>query len=211
MAITGNPQAQVSSPNRAPTIKAWSVACWAKAAAVPGVLKYSNAAYIQTNAPNAIGTIYLAWDNNPQPFSAIGVGDGPTYPYVSFGTYPSLNTWVHLAAVFTGSSLVAYRNGVSVGSAAMNVAATPTGISARFANSMAYNASGTVADGGAWNAALTADEVAAMGLDMISAGAIRRPALFAFFPLIRDQVDAHAVASGGVGNTASDHPRIFLP
>lgn len=202
----------IPAPDKVPTVKAYSVAGWVYAAAV-STGSYANFMEIVTAEGNNIGSLYLTWHHvgglhGRAMFVSDGLPSNPTYHSVNLA--PPANTWTHLAAVFTGSQLLGYKNGALVGSAVtVSLVNLPSVLKSR-ALRPGTGPAGYGADLGYWNAALTADEIAAMGKG-VSAGSIRNASRFAFCPFIREQQNIHAPLTGGAGNTATTHPRIYSP
>lgn len=214
MAI-GNASAWVTctpAPDITPAVKAHTIAGWVYASAISSG-SYANFMEIITAEANQIGSLYLAWHHaggfqGRAIFVSDGLPSNPTYHTVDLS--PPANTWTHLAAVFNGSQLLGYKNGALVGSAVtVSLVSTPSVLKSR-ALRPGTGPAGYGADLGFWNAALTADEIAAMGKG-VSAGSIRNASRFAFLPFIREKQNLHAVLTGGAGNTANTHPRIYSP
>lgn len=215
MAI-GSATAWVTStpaPDRTPTVKAYSMAGWFNARAISGS-QYANAMEILTAEANGIGSMYIIWDHvGGFQGRAMFVSDQPSNPeYHTIDFAPPANTWVHLAAVFTGTQLLAYKNGSQVGSTTtVYLANTPSVLKSRLMRPGASGPSGYAADVGYWNAALTADEVLAMGGRQFSAASIRPTALWAYCPHVRDRLNWRNTYSGGAGLVDTTHPRIYAP
>lgn len=121
----------------------------------------------------------------------------------------SLNTWVHMAGVFSSAtSRSAFING---GDKTTNTtSATPAGINEttiglRRGTTPNAAALGSIAEAAIWNAALTDDEVAALGKGY-SPRLIRPGSLVAYLPIIRDFVDVHGAGFSVTGSlTVSNH------
>lgn len=122
------------------------------------------------------------------------------------------NTWHHACGVFTSStSRAAFIDGGSKGTNATS--SSPSGmnrlrIGVRSATTLGLYLSGQVAEVGVWTAALTDDEVRALGLG-ISPRLVRPNSLVFYAPLIREVRD---LARGGTvsnvnGGTVFAHPR----
>lgn len=104
----------------------------------------------------------------------------------------SANTWTHMCAVFTSSSLVdLYHNGVNVGTSTTSTTATNADtvqIGARYNSSWGLFLNGKVAEAGVWNAALTIDEIVSLSKGVASNN-VRPQSLQFYAPLIRDLID----------------------
>ena len=120
------------------------------------------------------------------------------------------NTWAHVCGVFTSAtSRAAFINGANKATNATS--STPTGLNrlsigverGGFGSGEAF--SGAIAEAAYWNAALTDDEVAALGKGF-SPRLIRPSALVAYLPLIRDFVDVKGAGFSVTGSlTVADH------
>ncbi len=213
MALQGAPLTTFyDSVNFTPTVKELTLAVWVKAPAPLAVASvYTNAIYCETGAANQIGAMYITWDHaGGSTFVVQFIGDGPSYPTASMGGVTA-NTWTHACAVFNGTQILAYKNGTLQNTTAVTLASTPPAYRPRIHQAMPTSGTGYMCDAGMWNATLNAAEIAAMAKG-ISAGSIRPARRFFFAPHIRNQVLLHSgTAAGGAGNTASEHPRLYLP
>lgn len=127
----------------------------------------------------------------------------------------AINTWTHACGVFaSATSRTVYINGGSAGTNTTSV--TATGENRLFMGAIRSGASfiqylsGSIAEVGVWNAALTAAEV-----QSLAAGAsprlIRPESLTVYAPLIRELADTMGsvtITNNGTA-TVSDHTRIY--
>ena len=130
----------------------------------------------------------------------------------------SLNTWQHLAGVYTASnSRRAYWNGIASAAPATNNY-VPSRINRLLIGldrvtspqTTDYQHVGRIAEVGIWNAALTADEVLSLAHGM-SPELVRPQSLVFYAPLLRDLNDRvnNLTFTNVNGVLVSDHPRIF--
>jgi hypothetical protein len=130
----------------------------------------------------------------------------------------ALNTWQHIAATFVGTTpctVTLYYNGaVDVTGTATNlgtVNATRTSIGITPGNLGAGLRpwSGSLAEIGMWDVALTAAEIAALGKGY-TPKLIRPTALRLYVPIVRDVVDVRGgLALTTTGTSVSVHPRVI--
>ena len=82
-------------------------------------------------------------------------------------------------------------------------------IGARWNNSLLFH-SGSAAEVGIWNVALTADEIASLAKGM-TCDKIRPQSLVFYAPLVRDLIDAKGglTITNNNGATVADHPRVY--
>lgn len=143
----------------------------------------------------------------------MGVGASVTAatnsPAASTTNTASLNTWVHMAGVFSSAtSRSAFINGTN--KTTNTTSATPSGINEttiglRRGTTPGAAALGPIAEAAIWNAALDDDEVAALGKGF-SPRLIRPSALVAYLPIIRDFVDVKGAGFSVTGSlTVADH------
>jgi hypothetical protein len=126
----------------------------------------------------------------------------------------TLNSWVHAAAVFTGSNnRTAYANGIA--GASNTTSRTVSGVNrlhigARIATTVGAFVSGDIAEVGVWNAALTAAEVASLAKGM-TCDKVRPQSLVFYAPLVRDLQDVRGGLTITNNNTATvaNHPRVY--
>jgi hypothetical protein len=127
----------------------------------------------------------------------------------------SANTWTHACGVFASStSRTVYINGGSSATNTTNSSGTGEnrlfqGVT-RAASAFSNYFSGSLAEVGVWNAALTADEVLALARG-ISPSLIRPQSLNIYAPLVRDLIDVKSqltITNNG-GATVSNHTRIY--
>lgn len=126
-------------------------------------------------------------------------------------TVPTVSTWHHVAGVFTSAtSRTVYLNAAGAVTETTNV--TPSGISdlgvgAGFKSStimLPFN--GKLAELAAWNAALTAAEIAVLA-DGFSPQLVRPASLVFYAPLVRDLINKKSTILTNVGTTLpSVHP-----
>ncbi len=127
----------------------------------------------------------------------------------------SANTWTHACGVFSSStSRTVYINGGS--SATNTTSSTATGENRLFqavtraASAFSNYFSGSLAEVGVWNAALTADEVLSLARGM-SPSLIRPQSLTIYAPLVRELIDRKSgltITNNGTA-TVSNHTRIY--
>ncbi len=127
----------------------------------------------------------------------------------------SINTWTHACGVFASStSRTVYING---GSSATNTTnSSGTGENRLFqgvvraASAFTNYFTGSLAEVGVWNAALTADEVLSLARGM-SPSLIRPQSLTIYAPLVRDLIDRKSglIITNNNTATVSDHTRIY--
>lgn len=130
---------------------------------------------------------------------------------------PALNTWHHVAGVFTSSTeRVVYFNGVA---AAVNVdPAVPSGLNrlnlgARYNPALGAYFTGMIAEAAVYNAALTAAEVLSLS-KRYRPDRIRPQNLVYYDRLIRTPQDLRGgrlITQLGTGTTPSPHPAILFP
>lgn len=136
----------------------------------------------------------------------------------------TVDTWFHAAAVFTSATdRAAFINGGSKGTNATS--RTPAGINrtaigfqdnAAASRAFAQGGTGSLAEVGIWNAALTDAEIAALatGLSPLS---IRPASLIGYWPLIGNNSPENNLVSNTSKMTlvgapsASAHPRLLYP
>lgn len=148
---------------------------------------------------------------------AYTVNDGIAAGIAQSGT-ASLNTWGHLAGVISAAnSRIAYWNGTAGSTNTTNITglttfnrivigARPEGLS----NTMGEFASGSIAEVGIWNVALTAAEIASLA-DGMTCAKIRPQSLVFYVPLIRNLQDVRGGLTITNNNTATvaNHSRIY--
>lgn len=137
-----------------------------------------------------------------------GVTDG-----VSATTSYTTNTWQHACGVFASTtSRSVYLNGGSKATSTTSVSPvnlTKINIGVYRTTSPVDPFSGSMAEIGIWNAALTDDEVASLA-DGFTPNQIRPQSLVAYLPLVRNTQDIKGNTWTTVGSlTAVDHPRIY--
>lgn len=127
----------------------------------------------------------------------------------------SANSWNHACGVFTStSSRTSYLNGGNAGTNATT--AIPSGVdrvrvAARFSSGVVgLYLSGRLAEIGIWNAALTADEVAALA-DGMTCDKVRPQSLVFYAPLVRNLQDVKGGLTITNNNTATvaNHTRVY--
>lgn len=147
-----------------------------------------------------------------------GVQAGVNFSASIISSAISLNTWHHVAGVFTStSSRTAFVDGVNgVENTSFR---SPTGLDrtaiGRLPRLTSTNyMSGRIAEAAIWNAQLTGPEITAMSQGY-SPLFIRPESLLAYWPIIgRYSPEIDIVGGNGLtvtGATAVDHPRIILP
>ena len=199
------------------TISAWSY----PTASIAGTLvALQNSSYSCSGAN--CGDFTLAW-NGPASIRSDASISGPVPGGVGGqGNYVSgavtLNTWQHLAGVYTASnSRRAYWNGTASASPATNNY-VPSGINRlligldRVTSPQVTNFqnAGRIAEVGIWKVALNADEVLALSRG-VSPELVRPQSLVFYAPLLRDLNDrvSNLTLTNVNGALVSDHPRIF--
>jgi hypothetical protein len=185
------------------TIAAW----FYPTASVNGVIGYLGVASTQDRLQlsyRAAGTV--------QTYTQSGASQFPSVE--STATTP-LNTWAHACAVFpSNSSRSIFLNGgnsaTSTSTIASQAAFNSANIFARTAaSSVGGYFTGSIAEFGIWNAALTAAEIASLAKGM-TCDKIRPQNLVFYAPLVRDLLDQ----KGGLtitnnGATVANHPRVY--
>jgi hypothetical protein len=162
--------------------------------------------------------IWTQIENSTQLVRAATRTSGPTFGIAVTSAATSLNTWQHACAVFASStSRTAYLDGGNSGS--NTTSNNPTSLNVVAVGARATPGtyfSGKLAELAIWDVALTADEVAQLGLGY-SPLLVRPGNLVAYWPLYGNNSPETDIV-GGVNLTwnntptkASDHPRIILP
>ncbi len=157
----------------------------------------------------------LNWNgfNNP-PIRAMDQGSASASAY--FGT-PTVNTFFHVAGVFTSSSSrTPYFNGsagiTNTDSVPHSLLPDTTSVSAFFdGNSTPLQFFlGDIAEVGIWNAALTAAEIASLAKGM-TCDKVRPQSLVFYAPLVRDLIDQKGglTITNNNGATVANHPRVY--
>ena len=157
----------------------------------------------------------LNWNsNNNPPIRALDQGTTNSSAY--FGT-PTVNTFFHVAGVFTSSSSrTPYFNGsagtTNTDSVTHLLLPDTTSVGAFFdgnSTPIQYFA-GDIAEIGIWNAALTAAEVASLARGL-TCDKIRPPNLGVYAPRVRDLIDQKGglTSTNNNGATVANHPRIY--
>lgn len=130
-------------------------------------------------------------------------------------TPPTINTWQHLAGVFTStSSRTVYLNGGN--NATETTTSTPATISnvnigATLSNSViTKDFNGAIAECAIWNVALTATEILALSQGY-SPILVRPGSLVFYTPLVRELTNFKGTAMTNNSSTVFDHPRIIYP
>ncbi len=143
------------------------------------------------------------------------VGNLGTFGTASTSAGYSTGVWQHAAGVFSASnSRTVYLDAGSSGSDTTSI--TPgtlnnTVVGARVASGSLSNVfDGRIAEPAIWNAALTADEVAALAKG-VSPAKIRPESLVFYPPLIRDlsELIAGVSLSATAAPTVAAHPRVY--
>ena len=195
-----------------------TLACWVKptSVAATAVIFLSgnlNAHYFKIHAfAGSLGGV-----TNPV-LAQQGGGAGSNFAQTSTGW--TAGTWHSMVAVFASStSRAAYIDGGSKGT--NTTSETPANISATLIaagrdnlNNITQHSAITVAECGIWNVALTDDDAYSLGKGF-APPCIRRSALVAYYPMVRDATSLkdffsatanHLTLTGG---TVSDHPPII--
>jgi hypothetical protein len=199
------------------TISAWSY----PTSSVRGTLvALQNSSY--TCSGTTCGDFTLSWNGpssvraNAEISGPVSGGVGSQSNFVSGAV--TLNTWQHLAGVYTASnSRRAYWNGTASAAPATNNY-VPSGINRlligldRVTSPQVTDSqhAGRIAEVGIWKVALTADEVLALARGM-SPELVRPQSLVFYAPLLRDLNDrvSNLTLTNVNGALVSDHPRIF--
>jgi len=160
---------------------------------------------IRLNAQGAVA-------GDPIRILSVGTATGSADTTTGF----TANTWTHACGVFSSAtSRTVYVNGGSPGTNTTNSSGTGEnrlfqGVT-RAASAFSNYFSGSLAEVGVWNAALTADEVLSLARGM-SPSLIRPQNLTIYAPLVRDLIDRKSgltITNNG-GATVSNHTRIYL-
>ena len=191
-----------------------TIACWVN----PSVLTAGVLISVGISGGSDRFQIYIDSANSKRVATLISASGSTVETYVS-GTY-STGSWFHAASVFTSSSArSAYYNGIlGTGGFPSGTPLTPSGlnrinIGARYNTTLGGYASGSIAEVGVWNVALTADEIASLAKGF-PCRLVRPSALQFYSRLVRNVQDLRggvALSELGTGTTVSDHPRIIYP
>lgn len=134
---------------------------------------------------------------------------------ISFNTTLSLNTWYHLAARRSGTTITCWVNGVQEANTGTRSGSMPTAVQ-RIAHSHGSGAegfTGRMAEAGLWSAALSSDEIGSLA-DGLSPLAVRPAALLFHYPLVRqttqELIGGLTLTETGTVSIAA-HPRIYMP
>ena len=128
-----------------------------------------------------------------------------------------VNTWQHVAGVSSSlSSRNIYVNGVNSGSNSTSITSFNTFVRTDIGanntgGSVSWYWTGSIADVGIWNVALTGDEILGLSKGM-ACDKVRPQSLVFYAPLVRNLFDKQRGLALTNNNTAtvSDHPRIYL-
>lgn len=139
--------------------------------------------------------------------------NGTTSGTATIGS-PLTNAWAHAAGVFTSpTSRTVYLNGSFVTNT--TTVSDPASldnltIGARRNSSVLNLFTGSVAEVGIWNVALTAEEVASLA-DGMTCDKVRPQSLVFYAPLVRDLIDYKGGLTITNNNTATvaNHPRVY--
>jgi hypothetical protein len=160
---------------------------------------------IRLNAQGAVA-------GDPIRILSVGTATGSADTTTGF----TANTWTHACGVFaSATSRTVYINGGSPGTNTTNSSGTGEdrlfqGVT-RAASAFSNYFSGSLAEVGVWNAALTADEVLSLARGM-SPSLIRPQNLTIYAPLVRNLTDIKnglTITNNGTA-TVSNHTRIYL-
>jgi hypothetical protein len=172
---------------------AYSVACWVKfTLAVSGAkIEIIAAAGNSLGLPSDSGDIALGWSHTTAAFRnrATIHTTGSTYVATNTQGSTATATWVHRAAVYTGSNLLFYENGAQIGSSAFATvtAAAPLdwffSLGCNVDNALFAACKAMMA--GYWDIGLSAADVAALAAGFPPEN-IRPQSLQAYFPGLRD-------------------------
>lgn len=183
----------------------FTMACWVK--------KTNNTAQVVMATGPAL-TARHQLQADPSGVEAVSVSSGGATGSSGSVTNP-VGAWTHIGGVFSAAnSRLVYGNGVAGGanSTSITVASLAyVGIGVGYnAGSRAGFFGGDIAECAIWNAALTADEMAALAKGF--APLLVRPANLAFYvPLIRGVEELKLGSPVTVsGATVADHPRVRL-
>jgi hypothetical protein len=134
------------------------------------------------------------------------------FPVATYATTFTIGVWHHCVGTYDGSSIRAYLNGAldaTTGASAPNTTGTP--VFRVFGGDVGYNAPlGAACEAALWNAALNADEIAALAKGF-SPAFFRPQSLLAYAPLVRELFESKGNTLTNTGTTAGDHPRIIYP
>jgi hypothetical protein len=165
----------------------------------------------------------FAWNDGASPQSFYNCTSGGTYQTVAItGGTLATNTWYGLGVSFTGTSAIAYKNGVQNNTAtwgAPNTALLPTiNLHAIGTTVQAQFFPGWVAEAAAWNVALTANEFAALGAGICPL-LIRPQNLFFYAPCLNSALNLWSPGSFKAANslpltthgsyTVEPHPKMI--
>lgn len=157
----------------------------------------------------------LNWNGfNTPPLRLLDQGTTNSSAY--FGT-PSINTFFHVAGVFTSSiSRTPYFNGAAgttnTDSVTHSLLPDTTSIGAFFDGTTTPNQPfvGNIAEVGIWNTALTAEEIASLAKGM-TPDKIRPQNLVFYAPLVRNLIDQKGglTITNNNAATVANHPRVY--
>lgn len=173
----------------------FTASCWVKVTGGQGT--YRSVITSRSDAPTR-GYIIYAGDNNKWQF---WVGNNTQGAWVKcIGPEAALHRWTHIAAIYDGSKLNLYIDGILVGSAAgqysLNLnAPLRIGAGASERTSPRYFFSGQIAEVSIWDKACTAEEIRAA---MHTRLAGKEPNLVAYYPLDAVDVDQKAADLAGI-------------
>lgn len=146
---------------------------------------------------------------------SLGSVDGGALEYANTTSGYVIGTWAHACGVvISATNRKAFINGGSQGS--NGVSRNPASLAELNIGSLRHVAGlgswfdGDIAEVGIWNAALSDEEVAALGRGVIPP-LIRPQSLVFYLPLVRDVLEVRGAAFTAAGTIVTDHPRILLP
>jgi hypothetical protein len=188
-----------------------SMACWGKTTTFGTAISISDTA-------GDTDYFWFLWNTTGgNPIQATVEHSGTTGSATSTTGWTS-GVWAHGAVVFASStSRAAYINGGSKGTNATSV--TPAGIdatdiSALKRSSLSVFFSGSLAECGIWNVALTDDEVGVLAKGY-APPCVERGALVAYYPMVNDSTSLKDIAGTTTNNltltggAVADHPPII--
>jgi hypothetical protein len=218
MAFSFNGSTQYLSNNSSPLGNrptAYTMACWVNGAAQVSKLFFCLGNSTTNNpvicigsggvggATNSAQARFFARSNNTGDVGEINLGGGTAFD----------STWHHIAITWDNSTGRLYVDGSQVdsgGSMDTPQDLNRLAIGALLRATPATHLSGSMADCGMYNAALTADEIASLAKGM-TCDKVRPQSLVFYAPLVRDLQDVRGGLTITNNNTATvaNHPRVY--
>lgn len=202
----------LSATSAAATAPPLTIATWAR---MTDTTTQAGRDIVALSSKSGRSVYRLNWNGfNAPPIRAVDQGTTSTSAYS--GT-PTVNTFFHVAGVFTSSSSrTPYFNGsagtTNTDSVTHSLLPDTTSVSAFFdgnSTPLQYFA-GDIAEVGIWSVALTAAEIASLAKGM-TCDKIRPQSLVFYAPLVRNLIDQKGglALTNNNGATVANHPRVY--